>query len=213
MAASAGIAAVPTAARKSEMAVDAKLTPASAAVSTASDFKFPEFYSFPPFFTVQPVLATRQKQLRMWSELILYYLAAHHQSHLILADEQKKPLFYNAKIDRKLSIDLIRALIDDLIRQGYGEWLDEKKSSSIISWKKIDDWAAVLWKWAKANNLVNAITTIYDLAAGDESREAEFFGVDHRLLLRALTVLEKQGRVTLMRGANVAETGVKFHDL
>ena len=35
--------------------------------------KFPEFYNFPPFFTIQPVLETREKQLALWRQLILDY--------------------------------------------------------------------------------------------------------------------------------------------
>mmetsp|Transcript_2724 Transcript_2724/g.4207 ORF Transcript_2724/g.4207 Transcript_2724/m.4207 type:complete len:102 (+) Transcript_2724:423-728(+) len=35
--------------------------------------KLPDFYYFPPFFTIQPVLSTREKQLGQWRELILKY--------------------------------------------------------------------------------------------------------------------------------------------
>ena len=35
--------------------------------------KLPDFYHFPPFFTIQPVLSTREKQLGQWRELILKY--------------------------------------------------------------------------------------------------------------------------------------------
>jgi hypothetical protein len=33
--------------------------------------ELPEYYSFPPFFTLQPVTQTRKYQLRLWRELIL----------------------------------------------------------------------------------------------------------------------------------------------
>ena len=35
--------------------------------------QLPDFYHFPPFFTIQPVLSTREKQLGQWRELILKY--------------------------------------------------------------------------------------------------------------------------------------------
>ncbi|EJK68321.1 hypothetical protein THAOC_10508, partial [Thalassiosira oceanica] len=35
--------------------------------------QLPDFWYFPPFFTLQPVLATREKQLGQWRELILKY--------------------------------------------------------------------------------------------------------------------------------------------
>lgn len=35
--------------------------------------QLPDFYFFPPFFTIQPVLSTREDQLEQWRELILKY--------------------------------------------------------------------------------------------------------------------------------------------
>ena len=37
--------------------------------------QFPDFCHFPPFYTIQPVLVTREKQLAQWRELILKYRA------------------------------------------------------------------------------------------------------------------------------------------
>lgn len=39
--------------------------------TTTSSEELPEYYSFPPFFTLQPVTQTRKYQLRLWKELIL----------------------------------------------------------------------------------------------------------------------------------------------
>jgi hypothetical protein len=36
-------------------------------------FQLPDLYNFPPFFTIQPVLITREKQLEQWRDLILKY--------------------------------------------------------------------------------------------------------------------------------------------
>eukprot|EP00956_Cyclotella_meneghiniana_P044092 scaffold301725_cov86-Cyclotella_meneghiniana.AAC.4 len=38
-----------------------------------ADYQYPDVYHFPPFFTIQPVLSTREKQLAQWRELILKY--------------------------------------------------------------------------------------------------------------------------------------------
>lgn len=42
-----------------------------ATTSAAGSEELPEYYSFPPFFTLQPVTQTRKYQLRLWKELIL----------------------------------------------------------------------------------------------------------------------------------------------
>lgn len=39
------------------------------------EFTFPAFYDYPPSFTLQPVPASRQKQLALWQDLILRYCA------------------------------------------------------------------------------------------------------------------------------------------
>lgn len=33
--------------------------------------ELPEFYHFPPFFTLQPVLETRKMQMKLWHDFIL----------------------------------------------------------------------------------------------------------------------------------------------
>ena len=38
-----------------------------------SSFEMPAFYSYPPYFTLQPVAATRAKQSASWRKLILEY--------------------------------------------------------------------------------------------------------------------------------------------
>ena len=65
---------------------------------TKSDF--PEFYSFPPFFTIQPVLATREKQLALWRELILKYHTDRKIRTLVVHD---CPLWKNDAINRSLN--------------------------------------------------------------------------------------------------------------
>lgn len=40
-------------------------------MAAAADQDLPEFYHFPPFFTLQPVLETRKMQLKLWHDFIL----------------------------------------------------------------------------------------------------------------------------------------------
>lgn len=41
--------------------------------SSSRPYVFPAFYRYPPYFTVQPVAETFQKQRELWSSLILSY--------------------------------------------------------------------------------------------------------------------------------------------
>lgn len=92
-------------------------------MATVNKFAYPEYYDFPPFFTcvprpfpmcvsiavlrthslacslgrLQPVRATREKQLVLWKQLILEY---HRTHNLPLFQPLTSTLFENVKISR-----------------------------------------------------------------------------------------------------------------
>ena len=77
-------------------------------------YKFPECYYFPPFFTIQPVLSTREKQLQQWRQLILSYYTFYKIKTLVVHD---CALWKNSKINRSLNSDGIRIIMRDFIRR------------------------------------------------------------------------------------------------
>nr|GEZ74208.1 vacuolar protein sorting-associated protein 25 [Tanacetum cinerariifolium] len=64
---------------------------------TVGDHKFPHFYNYPPYFTLQPVRETREKQIQLWKELILDYCRT--QKIFVIGLEQDFPLFSNPAIE------------------------------------------------------------------------------------------------------------------
>lgn len=66
-------------------------------------FVYPEFWSYPPYFTLQPIPETQNKQKQLWRALILAY-CKHHR--IFQVDVQEFPPFSNPAINRKFS-DLI----------------------------------------------------------------------------------------------------------
>ena len=80
-----------------------------------SAYNPPEFWSFKPFFTLQPVTATREKQLKLWRELILEYCVHKNLHRLIPSDF---PFFRNAAIDRVLSAESINVVVNFVIKSG-----------------------------------------------------------------------------------------------
>lgn len=79
-----------------------------------SPSKFPEFYSFPPFFTIQPNLTTREKQLGLWRELILGYHTNLKIKSLIVHD---CPLWKNTVIGRELSHEDVKKVMIDFVKR------------------------------------------------------------------------------------------------
>nr|XP_059853448.1 vacuolar protein-sorting-associated protein 25 isoform X2 [Delphinus delphis] len=68
----------------------------------AMSFEWPWQYRFPPFFTLQPNVDTRQKQLAAWCSLVLSFCRLHKQSSMTVMEAQESPLFNNVKLQRIL---------------------------------------------------------------------------------------------------------------
>ncbi|GMH84551.1 hypothetical protein TrVE_jg13791 [Triparma verrucosa] len=172
-----------------------------------SDFEFPEYYSFPPFFTIQPVSATRQKQLALWRDLILKYHTANKEKTLVVHD---CTLWKNEGIQRELNRDNVRLICEDFVNNGNGEWEDEAKTRIRIMWKKPEELAGDLLAWADRSGFKGQVCTLYELSSGEDSEGASFEGADEELIRRALAILEERGQVAIFKGDTSEEDGVKF---
>jgi len=170
--------------------------------------QFPEFYSFPPFFTLQPVVETREKQLALWRELILRYHTEHKLKVLLVHD---CPLWKNTAIQRQLSDEHVQVVMNDFVQHGHGEWMDSPANAQCrILWRKPDQLAADLYQWADSTGLLGSVCTLYELHSGEDVHGTSFQGADEELLRRALTILEEQGKCTVFKGETSSEDGIKW---
>ncbi|CAK7272430.1 hypothetical protein SEPCBS119000_005121 [Sporothrix epigloea] len=55
------------------------------AAPTTSSFEFPQYYNYPPMFTLQPNLNTRRAQLDKWTSLVLAYCRFYRIFRLVVA--------------------------------------------------------------------------------------------------------------------------------
>eukprot|EP00559_Dactyliosolen_fragilissimus_P007375 CAMPEP_0184871056 /NCGR_PEP_ID=MMETSP0580-20130426/39722_1 /TAXON_ID=1118495 /ORGANISM="Dactyliosolen fragilissimus" /LENGTH=169 /DNA_ID=CAMNT_0027373501 /DNA_START=60 /DNA_END=566 /DNA_ORIENTATION=+ len=164
---------------------------------STSEFEYPEFYSFPPFFTIQPVIATREKQMALWRDLILRYYSTNKIKTLVVHD---CPLWKNQKIKRELNSDDIDAVMKDLVESGHGEWEDERQTRCRILWRKPHQLASDIYDWAQRNGFINSVCTLYELHSGEDINGTSFQGADEELIRRALSILEEQGKCTIFQG-------------
>lgn len=67
---------------------------------------------FPPFYTLQPNLESRSKQLRLWKEYILEISSSKRKYTL------DHTIFTNKTINRNCSSELIDLIIKELINSG-----------------------------------------------------------------------------------------------
>lgn len=78
--------------------------------SLAGSFQWPWQYDFKPFFTIQPNLDTRARQLDAWCELVLAY-HRHTKSYVMdVSEALSSELFCNTKINRILLILIVYTL-------------------------------------------------------------------------------------------------------
>lgn len=170
--------------------------------------QFPDVYSFAPFFTIQPVLETREKQMALWRELILNYHTSLRIKTLVVHD---CPLWNNVEIGRSLSPEDIKVVLDNFCDSGHGEWEDpDIKTRCRIFWRKPEQLASDIYDWAEANGFIGGVCTVYELHSGEDVNGMSFQGADEELLRRALDILEQQGKCSIFQGETSSEDGIKF---
>ena len=117
-------------------------------------FLFPKSHSFPPMWTLQTNLQTRQAQFQTWSSIILSYCREKRIWRLTLVDALNTPLFHNVAIRRKLNLLEVREVIDWMTWDEAGQraqWVaQEEKGSAWIYWRRPEEWAEVLYHWVSS---------------------------------------------------------------
>lgn len=172
------------------------------------DFKLPNFFNYPPYFTLQPVRETREKQIQLWKELILEYCKT--QKIFVVSLEEDFSLFSNPVIERSLSHEAREAFLSGLVAEGRAEWLDKSHRKCLVLWHRIQDWADIIVRFVKDYGLEDSVMTVEELRTGVESQGTELHGMDRTVLLRALKLLENKGKLALFKGSSTDDEGVKF---
>ena len=182
------------------------------AVKPASpDFVFPKSYFFPPFFSPQPTLQTRQAQLRKWSFLIQKYCRHHRIFELSIIDALDSPLFHNPTLKKRLSLEDAKEVIDYMASHdgdGRAEWLSTEKASAWIWWRNPEEWANLIAAWVEETGQKGVVLTLYELVQGEATEKQEFYGLDSRVLQKSLTILVRKGKAQVFGTED--QQGVKF---
>ncbi|KAK9699012.1 hypothetical protein RND81_08G147400 [Saponaria officinalis] len=172
------------------------------------DFKLPNFFNYPPYFTLQPVRETREKQIQLWKELIVEYCKT--QKIFVITLEEDFPLFSNSVIERSLSHEARDAFLSALVAEGRGEWMDKGHRKCLVLWHRIQDWAEIILHFVKEYGLEDSVMTVEELRTGVESQGTELHGMDRTVLMRALKLLENKGKLAIFKGSSTDDEGVKF---
>ncbi|EYU29062.1 hypothetical protein ABFS82_05G113400 [Erythranthe guttata] len=177
-------------------------------MQTLGEFKLPNFFNYPPYFTLQPVRDTRDKQIQLWKELILDYCRT--QKIFVVGLDEDFPLFSNPVIERSLSNEAREAFLSAVVSEGRAEWTDKSRRKCLLLWHRIQDWADLIIRFAKDNGLEDSVMTVEEIRSGIESRGTELHGMDRTILMRALKYLENKGKLAIFKGTSADDEGIKF---
>lgn len=195
-------------------------------------FQFPHFHNLPPFYTLQPVLTTREKQTQLWIDLIVQY-CQYHGIYTLNIDEclssssssPSSALFQNPSIQRKLTREALIHFLDQMVREGKAEYhssggggdsssskhhQQQQKTHVDIYWKTPVQWADIILAWVNENGYNSSVLTVYEMLEGETGEGAEFYGMNPELFRKAIYVLNQRGAAELIHGSTSDADGVKF---
>ncbi len=191
-------------------------TPSTA--PTANTFLFPPYTQFPPFYTLQPNLQTRVRQLELWSALLTSYFKFNTLFRLNLSSPPPD-LFTNAALNRSLKPSDQRILLDHLSKPENGSVVEyipptskgkgEQSTACYVWWRSAQEWANLLASWVDETGQEGTVLTLYELREGDAVRGKEWREMDEGMLRKVLGVLVKRGKAQVF-GQDGGGEGVKF---
>lgn len=181
---------------------------------STTEFRCPDIYHFPPFFTLQPVDATKARQLDQWRQLIISWHQFYKQQSVAV---REWPLWENAAISRRLPDEGIFAVLEYCVSTGSAEWEDAAHTRARIYYRTPIEWGRALHSFAVEHGLAlpASIYTVYEIRTSGDWEGNEFCALDAAVLVRALEALEREGLAVLHREAGVTpldEIGVTLKE-
>jgi len=153
----------------------------------SSDVASSELYNFPPFFTLQPTLETREKQLQLWSKLICDWAK---NSNSWVCVPSKLEIWENTTIQRRLGHEGQVAVVFKMISEGNAAWESPEDASLKLSdaisgggrlrimWQSANRVAGDIWSHVKDSGLMGQVFTVYELHSGDIAEGTSFHKMD-----------------------------------
>ncbi len=143
--------------------------------------------------------------MEAWSQLILDYHKHHKTYTLDITEAQSSQLFNNKKINRKLPVDAIYVILEDLRKKGHVEWRDKDRKQCLVMWRTPQEWGNIIYQWISSRGMTNTVCTLFELVNGDDSEGEDFHGLEMEVLMKALRSLESQRKAEI-----IGDEGVKF---
>ena len=121
-----------------------------------------------------------------------------------LSSASELELFNNVNINRRLPVDGIKEVLDDLAARGNFEWSDKSKRRGLVFWRSPEQVGQDIYKWVKDSGQTGTVMTILEIV--EEGDNNAWRGVSHEVVLKALKTLECDKKCEIFDG----DDGVKF---
>ena len=123
-------------------------------------YKYPEYFYWPFFFTLQTNGEVRRKQIHMWIDLVLKFCQDNKVwklTHEIFSTN----LGQNPKINRKLSQNDINVIFQSFVDVKKAMFVNPKKPDDIyILWKSLNEWEQYLYNAAMNRQSLDKLETL-----------------------------------------------------
>ncbi|EDR23543.1 vacuolar protein-sorting-associated protein, putative [Entamoeba dispar SAW760] len=168
-------------------------------------FEIPEFAKFPPFYTVQPVDKTKNRQLQLWSQLVLKYCEYIKKPIMKQSEFNKLPIFNNEELHRllvnRIKMNVLGALSEigiELVKEfmvSNKQIVDLNKSNKlIILYKPLIEWGKELYEYGNCRGLIGRSGTFFSI---ENDEDSVFYQLDDELLIEGFNAVKEQGKMKL----------------
>lgn len=152
-------------------------------------YKPPQIYEFPPLFTWQPNISTRQAQLRLWQDIIVDWSHATGNTRVTRSSD----IFENPRIHRSLRGDAIVEILGEVVKNGLAEYVSPKEKDSInVYGMSPASVASLIKKWSDDYGYGDNVVTLFEITEGELPGLERLAGVDLLTIRRGVEVLVKR---------------------
>lgn len=134
-------------------------------------------------------------------DLILQH--CHHNRIWSLKVDVSTAPFRNTSIDRALSVDVLREILDYMVTQSRAF---RDKETYLIYTQTLREWAELIYQWVVDNGRTNTVCTRYEML---HEKDVAFTELNETIFDQAIDLLVKDGKATVF-AVSEGHTGIKF---
>ena len=130
--------------------------------------------------------------MKMWSDLILDFTKSRNLYSISLGELYASELCQNNKINRRLSMESLRQIIDWMVKNNFADYAAGKEKDKVfVYWRSIQEIAGAIHKWADATNRIGSVETVIDLTDDPANKKEIFYKLPIETVLKACTALQQ----------------------